>query len=83
MAAALPAALFGVAGLVGSLLGKKSAPAAPAPPLAATPAVMPTPDDQAVLMAKRRSIATQLQRRGRDSTVLTQQTAQAGTKLGG
>lgn len=58
-----------------------AAPAAPAPepiqtpeaPKVTAPAPMPTPlpDDQAVASAKRRSIAAQVKRRGRASTILT------------
>jgi len=55
----------------------QSAPPAPAVP---APAVMPTPDDEAVKAAKRKSIAMQMSRSGRDSTILT---PPGGDKLGG
>jgi hypothetical protein len=65
-------ATFGLLG--GSLLNSKKTPApAPTP---ATPAVMPTPDDEAIRAARRRSIVQQLSRGGRSSTILT------GDKLG-
>lgn len=35
------------------------------------PKTMPTPDDEAMRLARRRSIASQMQRRGRASTILT------------
>lgn len=83
MAAALPIlgqVALGLVGskLVGGLLGKKKTSTAAAP-AAATPAVMPTPDDDAIRLARRRSIAQQLSRSGRQSTMLTP----AGSKLGG
>lgn len=72
---------FGAAGhLIGSALNKNKTPAATAP-VAATPAVMPTPDDEAIRLARKRSITQQLSRGGRQSTLLTQ--APAGQKLGG
>lgn len=66
--AAIGSVLGGAATVAGVLGGKKT-PAAP-PPLSA-PAKMPEPDDAAVRAAKRRSIAAQSQRQGRDSTVLS------------
>lgn len=58
------------------LFGNDSPPvtAAPAPvtPKVEAPTVMPTPDDQAVTAAKKKSIAAQLQRQGRASTILSQ-----------
>lgn len=62
---ALTAGLAG-AGLASSLLKKKSGSpqAAPAP-------VMPIADDEAVKRARRRSVASQMQRGGRTSTMLT------------
>lgn len=61
-------------GLLGGILGgkKKDAPA----PTPAAPAVMPTPDDASVQMARRRAIVQQMNRKGRSSTILTD-------KLGG
>ena len=41
-----------------------------AAPAITSPPVMPTPDDAAVKAAKRRSIAEQIRRRGRASTIL-------------
>ncbi len=75
-----------VGGLLDSLLGGNepapapaAAPAAAPAPLASTPVIAPVPvmpvvDDAAVQMAKKRSIAAQQQRRGRASTILTDQT---------
>jgi hypothetical protein len=63
-----------VAGLLGAFDSKKAA--APAP--TDTTPVMPLPDDAAIAAAKKRSIASQLQRGGRDSTILTD-----GSTLGG
>lgn len=51
------------------------APVAPPPPIApppvAPPPVMPTVDDAAVKKAKRKSLAAQQSRQGRQSTILT------------
>lgn len=49
-----------------------------APPVAAAPAVMPTPDDEAVRLAKRRQIAQMQAMGGRASTILSDD-----NKLGG
>ncbi len=68
-----------------SLFSKPSAPPAPtilapapvvaAPPVAApavaAPAPMPTPDDAAAKLAKRKSIAASQQRGGRAATILS------------
>lgn len=58
----------GIAGgsILNSALNKPSAPTVTAPP------VMPTPDDDAMRRARRRSLAAQLGRRGRQSTILSQ-----------
>lgn len=50
-----------------SSMGKK----APSAPTIAAPTVMPAPDDEATKDAKRRSLAGQLQRKGRQSTILS------------
>jgi len=52
------------------------------PPAVTQPNVMPVPDDQAVQQAKRRSIAAQMARRGRASTILTDSQS-SGETLGG
>ena len=52
----------------GALGGKKSS--AP-PPVVEKPLVMPEPDDDAVKMARRRSLASQSARQGRASTILS------------
>ena len=51
-------------------------------PALSTPTIMPVPDDQAVQQAKRRSIAAQMARRGRASTILTDGQS-SGETLGG
>ena len=53
---------------VSGILGAGGAPKIPQPP---KPKVMPSPDDDAAKLAKRRSIATQVKRGGRASTILT------------
>lgn len=60
-----------VLGAIGGMGGSKSV--APAPPIAKPP-VMPIPDDAAVKAAQRRSLADQAQRRGRQSTILSDTT---------
>lgn len=57
--------------LFGGLFGGNDKPAAPAAPVLEAPTPMPLPDDEAVAAAKRRSIAAQMQRSGRQSTLLT------------
>jgi hypothetical protein len=67
---------FATLGLAGVILGKKKKKepeAAPAPE-----PVMPTPDDDRIRQARKRSIVAQFARRGRSSTILT-----PGSKLGG
>lgn len=61
--------LSGATSVLGALSGGKSS--APAP-VVTQPTVMPTPDDEAQKAAKRRALAGQLQRRGRESTILDQ-----------
>ena len=68
-----------VSGALGGLLSSKVAAVAPAP-AAAAPIVMPTPDDEAVAMAKKKSLAAILARQGRASTILS---AGSGDSLGG
>lgn len=65
-------------GLAGAIFGgkKKKAEAAPAPE-----PVMPIADDEAVRLARKRSIAAQMRRGGRGSTMLT--TPSTGSVLGG
>jgi hypothetical protein len=84
MAAALPIlgkVAVGLVGskLIGSIFGGKKDKTPAATPAAATPAVMPTPDDNAIQMARKRSIVLQMSRGGRASTMLTP----TGSKLGG
>jgi len=55
-------------GLAGALLGKKKKAADPAP--VAQPA-MPIADDEAIMRARKRAVAQQIQRGGRSSTILT------------
>lgn len=85
----MPSSVFGsvAASLVGGLFsgllsgGKESAPA-PTPALV-TP--MPSPNDEAVKAAKKRSIAAMTQRQGRASTILSGEdaTGGGGSTLGG
>lgn len=65
--------------------GKESPPAAASAPAPAIPppTPMPVPDDAAVAAAKKRSIAAQLQRRGRASTILTDPVTGGSDALGG
>lgn len=51
-----------------SSMGKKGGSSAPVMEKAP---VMPTPDDDAIKKAKRRSVAQQIARSGRESTILT------------
>jgi len=79
LTAALPVIASGMSilGTAKSLFsgGKESAP----PPIA-PPTPMPTADDSKVKAARSRSIADQMVRQGRESTILTQGTEE---KLGG
>jgi hypothetical protein len=77
----------GLLGLAGSLLGglfggKQETPAAAPAPTVPKPAVMPIADDEAVKAAKKRSLVEQMQRKGRQSTILTDGT-DAADVLGG
>ena len=85
-ASILPSFIGGLATLaVGSML-RDEAPqqqqpqAAAPPPEIEKPTEMPTPNDAARRAAQRRSIAQQMARRGRASTILTDN---AEAKLGG
>lgn len=60
-------ALSPIAAVVGAVAGKKKAK----PAVAEGPKVMPLADDNAVLQARKKSIAAQMQRSGRTSTMLT------------
>lgn len=65
MEAAVPLLLGTLGGtILGNVMQKK-------PPTVEPPKVMPTPDDQAMQRARRRSLAEQYGRRGRTSTILT------------
>lgn len=55
----------------GAVLSKMMAPKAPKAPTVEKPAVMPTPDDDAVRAAKRRSLSGMMNRSGRQSTFLS------------
>jgi len=80
---ALGTALGGAAGgAVGTALaGRSEAPSVPQPSVQPT-SVMPLPDSEAVAAEKRRSISSQVSRRGRASTILTQGGLDQGTQLG-
>lgn len=56
--------------VIGSIFSKDKE-STPAPPAPSEPTVMPTADDAAVKNAKRKSIAAQVARRGRASTILS------------
>lgn len=60
-----------------SLFSTPKAP--PIPP----PAVMPTPDDAAVMAAKKKAKTAAQTRTGRQSTILTDYGVAGGSKLGG
>lgn len=76
----MSALAHGVKHVVQTVLGvfTPKAPAPIVPDAVKTPAVMPTPDDDAVKAARRRQAAEVAQRSGRASTVLSQD-----DKLGG
>lgn len=63
----------GVVGGLTSLLGmeKPSVPDTPSPPVVEPPTPMPLPNDAARKAAARKASATQRQRQGRASTILT------------
>lgn len=69
MGAAAGASLGSVAS---GLLSPDKSAAAPAPVVAA-PKTMPTPDDETVKRARRRSLLQQYQRSGRSSTILSRE----------
>jgi hypothetical protein len=75
IAAAVPivSAIGSVLGGIGALTRET-----PSPPPIAKPVVMPTPDDEVVKRAKRRSLATQQGRSGRISTILSEDEALGG-----
>lgn len=75
-----PATLTAIASIIGAgatagsalgLFGGQDTPAAPKTPEVATPTVMPTPDDEAAKRAKAKQTAALTQRRGRQSTILS------------
>lgn len=75
----------GIGDVIGTIIGggaKEEAPAAPPPPAPAPvvekQAVMPTADDDMVRKAKRVSLQQQSARRGRASTILTQDSDRLG-----
>lgn len=81
---ALPTLIGGIIGgkLIESAIGGGGS--APAPTTPTAQPVMPQADDQKVKDAKKKSIAMQLQRGGRDSTILTSGSDSAtSTTLGG
>jgi len=76
LAAAYPVAASVVGGVAGSMIGKMMSPDTPAAqataaPTVSAPTVMPTPGDANTDAAKRKSLSDQLARRGRASTILT------------
>lgn len=73
----LNVATFGLAGALLKPFGKDKKKEAPAPE--AAPQVMPLADDDSVLRARKRSLAAQMKRGGRSSTMLSSDS----DKLGG
>ena len=77
MGAALSSPIMGsifgslASSVIGSMFSSDKGSSAPPPPAASEPTVMPTADDAAVKNAKRKSIAAQVARRGRASTILS------------
>jgi len=76
LAAAYPVAASVAGGVAGSVIGKMITPdtptaTAPAAPTVTPAPTMPTPGDANTDAAKRKSLADQLARRGRASTILT------------
>lgn len=55
----------------------------PTAPTVTPPAVMPTVDQAAVIASQRLSLAQQMQRRGRNSTILTDSGSGGSDRLGG
>lgn len=69
-----------VGNIFSSLFGGGESTPPPIPAPVVTPVTpIPLPDDQAVADAKRRSIAAQMQRSGRQSTLLTSDAPTGGT----
>lgn len=69
-------ATFGLAGALFHPFGKDKKPDGQPPK--STPPIMPAPDDEAILRAKRNSIIRQRARHGRDSTILSDETLGGG-----
>lgn len=77
MPALIPIAASVAAAVVSRALAPKP-PKAPEPLAPPKPEVMPLPDDLAAQQAKRKSLAEQITRRGRASTILTEQSDKLG-----
>lgn len=71
--------MSGIFKAIGNLFGGGDNPPAPPAPVVTPVTPIPLPDDQAVADAKRRSIAAQMQRSGRQSTLLTSDAPTGGT----
>lgn len=67
-----------VSAVVTSILSDRGSSAPPAPPVPEKPAAIPVASESDVANAKRRSIAAQVARRGRASTILTEPTEKLG-----
>lgn len=65
-------------GLAGAILGGKKKKPEPTPTPEPEPNVMPLPDDEKIMQARRKSIASQRRRSGRSSTILTGETLGGG-----
>ena len=79
-----PATLTAIASIIGAgatagsalgLFGGADTPQQPKTPEVTTPTVMPTPDDDAARRAKQKQSAALTQRRGRQSTILSEPTS--------
>ena len=69
MSKLVKAVVGGVASIFG--VGGEKAPAPAPAPVVEKPPVMPTPDDEAIRQAKKKSIAAVVGRQGRASTILS------------
>jgi hypothetical protein len=75
--------ILNATGVIGGGKGGGDGTVLAPPPTVTPPPTMPLPNDQAVQDAKRRSVAAQVQRQGRQSTILTGPASSASDLLGG
>ena len=69
------AAAGGVLSILGALSGGGDSTPTPPTPTVAAPTVMPTPDDEAAKAMKKKQAMALSQRRGRQSTILSDPTS--------